>query len=251
MLNSSDASETAAPTPLWRSEAARYLALGVALAPVFTFTPWLRAAAWILVSIIHELGHTAFAWFVGCPAVPVLNVLTHGEAATIHLQQLPWGPWVIWAGLIYLVWCAWRMPGRPWVIHAALIAALYPAVAFHEHWRELAHVMAGHLGELLFAAICLWRARTGLFVHHSPERAAYACVGWYFIFNAIWLELGLAFFPSVRQWYENARSYGIANDYERAGWMTSSSMERVAIVMFVLTLLIIPATLMSKRWLKI
>jgi hypothetical protein len=152
----------------------------------------------------------------------------------------------IWIALALLAAVVIRQDRRL-IAPAAAALLIYPALAFETWWRELLFVLAGHLGELTFAAICLWRGRTGRATQSNGERAAYSCVGWYLLFNHAWLTLGLAAVPSMRTWYEHARSFGIANDYERAAGMLGVSMPNLCAVMFVLTLAVAPAVLYPWR----
>jgi len=214
-----------------------FLSAGLITAPVFTLTPVLGAGAWVLVSAIHEMGHTTFAWCSGSPAVPVLDIFSGsgGHAATFRYEPIAALQWAAWALIIALAVRTWTQQS-PLRWCAALSVVIYPVMTWEPHARELGQVLAGHIAELVFASICLWRARTGRSTAGFAERATYGCVGWYFLFNAAWLQLGLTFVPSVRTWYEGARSYGIANDYLRAADALHAPLGAVALLMFVLTL---------------
>src|SRR5687768_14230403 len=51
-----------------------YLAIGLATAPVFALTPILGFMGWFLASLVHEMGHAAFAWVCGMPAIPAISL---------------------------------------------------------------------------------------------------------------------------------------------------------------------------------
>jgi hypothetical protein len=225
-----------------------YVAIGLLLAPVFTLTPFLGRAAWVLTAIVHEAGHTAIDWALGCPAVPVLNLFEHG-AATMHQQQVPLIAYIVWASLGVLLIRA--VMARAFIPYAVVLVVLYPLLAFNERNLELMHLLGGHLGEIAAGAVCLWHAQTGHATHDNTERALYAGVGWYLLFNHAWLCFGLGFVPAVQRWYEEARSFGIANDYTRAGGLLGVEPGSVALVMLGLTVLAAVASLTSRRWLRI
>ncbi|MCG8586353.1 MAG: hypothetical protein MI757_16720, partial [Pirellulales bacterium] len=57
-----------------------YLLGGLALAPIFTLTPYLQIVGWVFSAVVHECGHTFFAFAVGCPALPAISLTGHGAA---------------------------------------------------------------------------------------------------------------------------------------------------------------------------
>ena len=225
-----------------------YVGVGLPLAPVAALTPFLGRAAWVLTSIVHETGHVAVAWLVGCPAVPVLNIFEHG-AATFHQRQFLSIAFAVWGLLALLLLRA--VVARAFIPHAAVLFLVYPLIAFNERNRELLHLLGGHLGEIVAGAVCLWHAKTGVATHGNTERALYAGVGWYLLFNHAWLSFGLKFVPAVQAWYEEARSFGITNDYIRAGGLLGVEPGNVAMVMLLVTVAAAIGSLTSRRWLRI
>ncbi len=206
----------AEPRILGMPEWVFYLLAGLALSPVFTLTPYLRIVGWVLSAVVHEAGHTLFAWSVGCPALPALSLQGHG-AATIHYTQSRVFCFMVWAALGWLAWYVFRnTPDKRLRTLMVVLMIAYPFLAFNTTFRQMGHLLSGHLGELLVAGIFLWRARTGLFTDNELERLLYACVGWYLVFSNAFLCFGIAFVPAIRSWYFSHGSYGLTNDYVRA-----------------------------------
>ncbi len=219
--------------------------IGAALAPVLTLTPFLQYVAWILSSIIHEGGHTAFAWFVGCPALPAINLT--GHAMTRYTEQRFFICLIVWGLLAWGAIEAWRQRAFVWT---ALIAfMIYPVLAFVPTVREIGFLLSGHLGELIVAGIFLWQARTGLFVHDQIDRTAYAVVGWYLVFSNAWLCFALVFVPSVLTWYRTSGSYELMNDYLRvAEDVLHVPLAVVVLPVLLLAVCVPPAVLLAARY---
>jgi hypothetical protein len=216
-----------------------YLGVGALLAPVFTLTPVLSMAGWFLSSLTHEMGHSAVAWACGMPAFPAIRL--DGHAASIHQPQVFGLTLVIQAALVF---AAWQFRARRACCAAFVaLAALYPACAYTD-FKELLHLCGGHLGELTFATVFLWRALTGGFTHSKAERAAYAMLGWYLCGSNVKLCAGLVFSPAVRDWYAGNGSFGLTNDYIRvAEDIYGCRLESVAAVMLLISLLPLPIAL--------
>lgn len=190
----------------------RYLVIGMVLALTFTLTPTLRFMGWFIGSLFHETGHVAFSWFVGCPAWPAISL--RGHAAAFHQPQNPLIVALIGLGLVAGVVIA-RQQGRHGALTLGLLAA-WPLLTFIEGLREVGFLLSGHLGELVFAGIFLWRARTGEAVEREAERPLYACVGWFLLVRNIVLTAGLTFTESARSLYMTNGSFGLTNDYDRS-----------------------------------
>jgi len=169
---------------------------------------------WFLGALCHEMGHTAAAVLTGSPSFPAIRL--DGHAATqIHDRYL----WIA-LGVLALgaVWCArahgdrMRMTLRAACLVPLAVAALWPSA------REVMILYAGHLGELLFAGIFLWRAYTGGFTQHSAERPLYAALGWMFVWENLVLAIGLMVSASARTHYSGNGSFGGENDLVRVAF---------------------------------
>lgn len=217
-----------------------HLIAGLVLALVFTLTPALRFMGWLLGSLFHETGHVVFAWYVGCPAWPAISL--QGHAAAFHQPQS--GTILVFVGLILAlaVWQAWHYHRFRALATSALVA--WPLFAFFGTPRELGFLLSGHLGELVFAAIFLWRARTGQAVEREAERPIYACLGWFLVARNVILCFGIAFLPSARAGYMTSGSFGLTNDYARvAGDVLHIPLAAVAVFMLVVSLSVVPLVL--------
>lgn len=227
--------EDSTPRRQFLSTGMWYLLGGLALAPIFTLTPYLQIVGWVFSAVVHECGHTFFAFAVGCPALPAISVTGHG-AATIHGEQTWFVALAVWAALGWLTWRIFQGTDDWWWRGAAIAVMIaFPFVAFHDTSRQMGHLLSGHLFEVCIACIFLWRASTGMFTEPGLERLFYAFLGWYLIFSNAYLTYGVAFLPSVRSWYTTSGSYGLTNDYIRA----AEDVMFVPIKSIVLTMLLV------------
>lgn len=213
-----------------------FLGLGAAVAPVFTWTPVLCYMGWFLASLVHEMGHTIAAWFLGCPAFPAIRL--DGHAATAHQERILPLALAIWASLAGLAWaCRQR---RALLAACAAAALLYPAVAFTGA-ADLVHLAAGQAGELAFATICFWRTLAGGFTSSTAERACYAAVGWYLLGRNVVLDFGLVLSATSRADYAESGSFGLSNDLIRiAEDVMGCPLESVGMAMGALALTVLP-----------
>jgi hypothetical protein len=235
-----EGSAPALPRPFLDGSSARTLGVGLLLAAVLTLAPPLRFMGWLLGSLFHETGHVAFAWFVACPAFPAIDL--RGHAAAFHREQSLPVALAIGALLAYGAWAAASRPRLRWLAWGALAA--WPLFAFVRPLREVGFLMAGHGGELAFAAVFLWRARTGEAVERAGERPLYACLAWFLVGRNVVLSFGLAFLPAARAAYATNGSYGLENDYTRvAGQWLNLPVSAVAFAMLVASLAVAPTVL--------
>ncbi len=222
------------PRPL---EPWRYLAIGIVTAPIFAWTPILQYMGWFLASLVHEMGHAAFAWLCGMPAIPAISLA--GHAAAVHQEQSVLLALAIGSALCAAAWHF--LGGRARAVAIALVVVLYPAIAF-TGVKELLFLFAGHGGELAFATLSLWKVLDGGFTKTALERALYGTVGWYLLGKNAFLAFGLMTSSMSRATYAENGSFGLTNDLIRAaedvlGWR----LESVAFVMLVACVLVLPA----------
>jgi hypothetical protein len=225
-----------------------YLGLGLVTAPIFSLTPLLGLMGWFLASLVHEMGHSAVAWFFGLPSVPAIAL--DGHAAAVHSEQQ-----IFLVGMVALGLCtlAWRwLSGRACVAALIAIGVLYPALAFSGA-RELLHLVGGHGGELAFAVLALWKTLDGGFTDSSVERLLYGTLGWFLAGKNALLAWGLATNASSRAWYAENGSFGLTNDYLRIaeeilGWR----LESVAWLALLASLAAVPTAIalwrLAARW---
>jgi len=199
-----------------------YLGIGAVTALVFALTPLLGFMGWFLASLVHEMGHTAVAWFFGMPAFPAISL--EGHAASVHSEPIAFLAVCVWAGLLGAAWHFLESRAR-WIA-LGIVGVLYPALAF-TNAKECLHLLAGHGGELAFASLCLWKALDGGFTESRLERGLYGTVGWYLLGSNVKLDLALMFSPTGRAGYAENGSFGLTNDMIRVaedvlGWKLQS-----------------------------
>jgi hypothetical protein len=216
-----------------------YLGLGLVSAPIFSLTPLLGMMGWFLASLVHEMGHSAVAWFFGMPSVPAIAL--DGHAAAVHSEQQLFLVGMVALGLGSAAWRWLRGSARVAVLVG--VGVLYPALAFSAA-RELLHLAGGHGGELAFAVLALWKTLDGGFTDSSAERLLYGTLGWFLVGKNVLLAWGLATSASSRAWYAENGSFGFTNDYIRIaedllGWR----LESVAWLALLASLAVVPAAL--------
>lgn len=211
------------------------MALGLLLAPVLASLPLLQYVGWFLASLVHETGHCVSGWTFGLPAVPAIRL--DGHAAAVHGEQKLLLVAVV-QGL--LGWIAWSLRYRPrGRLVATGIFLLYPVLAFTEA-RELIHLLAGHAGELVFAGVFFYRALSGGFTESVAERVTYAMCAWYLLGRNLVLDFGLMTSESARAAYVGAGSFGLTQDFVRAGRLLGWPLSGVGALMLLLSLLTLP-----------
>ncbi len=223
----------------------RFWLIGLVGGLLWLWLPFLPIMLWFLSALVHEMGHCAGGWFFGCPGFPAINIGT-GHAVAVHQGQSTGLVLLIWAGLGGL---AWSLRGQPlWRWLALALALLYPLLAFVTPLREFLFLAGGHGGELVFAAIFLWRAWTGAVIQDPLERPLYAVLGFALWWSTLGLFWGLTTSSSARGRYFESGSYGLTNDLiriaqEHLGWYLSSTA-----LLFLLATLAMPIALGLVAW---
>ena len=186
------------------------LLIGFALAPLFAATPLLQRMGWFLVSLVHETGHVAISWFFGQAAVPAIRL--DGHAAAVHGQQATIFVVAITAGLLWLTWALRRH--RVLCAIVGVVALAYPWLAM-SRTKEVLFLLGGHLGEIAFGSVFLWRARGDGFTGSRAERITYAATGAYLVGQTMVLCVGLITSHAARAKYASNGSFGLTNDLLR------------------------------------
>jgi hypothetical protein len=222
------------------------VAIGAVLAPVFGLTPLLSYMAWILDSLIHEMGHCLFGLLLGTPMIPAIRL--DGHAVSFHGADPP-GIWAWITGLAYPI-AGWQLrQHRGALIAFAAMTVAYPLCVFTAG-KELFIILGGHLGEAMFATLALHRAITGGSTAHKAERIAYAVVGCELMRRNIALCFGLVTSAAARDHYAGNGSFGLTNDLIRAAEdVLHCSLPTVGMLMLVVALLPLPAAA-AIAWLR-
>lgn len=189
----------------------RSLALGFAIALIFVAVGPLRFVFSYLLVLIHELGHTATAWFFGVPTLPALD-FRYGGGVSIHGERHPavvlgvglllaWGLRTVWP------WPRWRLVGLGlagvWL--GALITGLDEALI----------TAMGHGLELVVGGLFLYQALTGRGLRSPLERPVYAFAGWFVVLYNLRFAGQLAFDPAHQEVYGQAKGGGHWMDFSR------------------------------------
>ncbi len=204
-----------------------------------------------LTTLVHEIGHCAFAWFMGMPSIPGVSIL--GGGITVWQdQKLP----ICLAWLAAIGWAGWRFRERkPAVIAAVAGAAIYGLLAFTSA-REFLPVAGGVLFEIGGAAACFFVA-TAPALHREFERPLYALWGWWMLLNRgaeTVLMLRDRAYWNANTVYESGLAAGLTNDLEVIREKLDTPPEPMLKVVLLLCVLCLPAALAARyavsRWRK-
>lgn len=215
----------------------RAAAIGLGMAFVLTFFPFLSFILSPMTTMVHEIGHTTVLWLFGYPAIPAFD-LSGGGGVTMSDQER--APSVVWAwalGLGALGW--WQRENRKALAALGAVALIY--FAMYNSTREtLAITLGGHAGEIAFGALFLYRGLTGWGCKIEVERPLYAFLAFMILFAGIKLGLTLLGNSMEKYWYLQGKS-GIDNDLVTGAQILSWRLEGVARALILFTLLAIPA----------
>lgn len=218
-----------------------YLLLGLLLTPLWHVGFIFTYMAWFLEALIHELSHCIAAYFFGCLAFPTISLEQH--AAAWHQEQIFVLALIVWGILGWVTWHFRHIKGVP--IFLGCVTLLYPLLAFTQA-KEFFHLISGHGGELVFAAIFFWRALIGG-VYEETERPIYATIAWHLWIQNVILCASLVYSAEARNWYLNNCSFGLENDYMRIAGMLNWRLESVAALMLLFSLAIPPVGIVFWR----
>lgn len=192
----------------WRS-----LGIGLVIAAVVLFFPFLRFIFSYLKTLVHELGHSVVDWLFGYPSIPAFDFI-YGGGMAIHQERKTFLLVLIYAGFGFLFYLYRR--NRLSLVILGIVVAVYTVFAFTPA-HELLMLFMGHGTELIFAGIFLYRALSGSSIVAPVERPLYAFVGFFILLY----DIGFA--------YQLITDYGYRVDYEEAkGGEIQSDFSRIA-----------------------
>lgn len=195
----------------------------------------LRYVGWFLTSLVHEMGHSAMGWIFGCAAYPAIRL--DGHAAAVHREFSP-ALCVLWMAAL-AGWAWTQRASRARVTLAVVGLAIYAPLAFTSSFREGAFLIAGHLGELAFAAFALHQALDGGFSGTLAERVAHAAVGAYLVGKDLVFSIGLMTSAAARAAYDGNGSFGLENDLIRFARLLRCSLPTAAGFVLLATLAVV------------
>lgn len=157
--------------------------IGFVVASGLFLSPFLRAVLGYLNVLVHEIGHSLFAWLFGFPSIPTFDFL-HGGGFALQFGRQP----IIL--IIYYALFAWLVYRyrKNWLslIMLGLLVALYSWCAFRP-FHHIIILYMGHGTEPLFAGILLFRAISWRKVSMSSfERPLNAVLGFFVLFSSIY-----------------------------------------------------------------
>jgi hypothetical protein len=191
--------------------AATSLAIGLVLACLALFIPPISFALHVLITVIHELGHTATSWLLGSPALPSFD-LTHGGGVSYSMVPQPILILLIYAGFAVV---AFRSRNNRATLFALLAVIIVYSVVCFSRLRDLLGSAMGHGAELLVAGIFLYRALSGSQILRGHERPLYAFLGLYIILADACFAYELMTNHERRQDYAAEKGGGHWMDFSR------------------------------------
>lgn len=197
-----------APSPALSRDAVRSLAIGFALAVVFTIIPFTSILFNPLVTIVHELGHTVMSWLFGYPAFPAFD-FAEGGGVTPTLDRVPFVLVIVYG---FFVAGLWRVRSHyPTVLAGVALLLVYTWAAFSQ-WHHVVILAMGHGMELVMALVFLHRAMSGTTLLQADERPAYAMVGFLIWFHAVQFAWTLSRDAETQAGYAEGKG-GLAHDF--------------------------------------
>jgi hypothetical protein len=196
-----------------------------------------------LTTLAHELGHAVAGWMLGRPSLPAFDFRYGGGVTAVgNRSPLLLGGYA--AALIALLWLL-RRQRRGCTVLASVGLAIF-ALALSDAGL-IVIVSAGHDGEVVLAAIFLYRALSGVAVVSGGERWLYAIVGWTVLLHSIVMCWTVAFDESAKERYFMGKG-GIDNDFVVIAFTQGWNFETVAVVHLLFSLLAIPLVGVAWIW---
>lgn len=216
----------------------RATAVGAGVALVVSFLPFVSFLLHPIVTLVHEIGHTAVLWLYGYPAIPAFD-FGHGGGVTMSQNErsIPIVGAVV-GGVAFFAWTQRESPSRRVLAGAAFVVYVLFFGGAREAW--LISVM-GHGGEIAFAGLFLYRALTGWGVRVAAERPLYAFLAFYILFRDLSFAWALAGSAYQRSVYQEGKG-GLDHDFVTAGAIMGWTLAGVARAFAVAVLGVLPLT---------
>lgn len=219
----------------------RAAAIGMGMALVLTFFPFLSFILSPITTLVHEIGHTTVLWLFGYPAIPAFDF---GGGGGVTMSDQERAPSVVWAWALGLGALGWWQRENTKALAALGAVALIYFWMYNSTRETLAITLGGHAGEIAFGALFLYRGLTGWGCKIEAERPLYAFLAFMILFAGIKLGLTLLGNSMEKYWYLQGKS-GIDNDLVTGAQILSWRLEGVARALILFTLLAIPASFVA------
>ncbi|MGA7935584.1 MAG: hypothetical protein WCA35_18685 [Kovacikia sp.] len=186
------------------------LTAGLLLAILLSLSDQVRFLLHPLITLVHELGHTFFAWIFGYFAIPAFDFIFGGGITFQSSERSILLLGAIAAGLIYLFY-RYRnnYPTSRFLLGFTVIYGICAFTPIHEILIKL----MGHGFELIFAGIFLYRAVSGLGCRTPIERPLYGMLGFFILLSDLRFAVGLITDPNLRATYEEGKGGLLDNDF--------------------------------------
>jgi hypothetical protein len=163
-----------------------------------------------LITLVHELGHTFFAWIFGYFAIPAFDFIFGGGITFQSSERSPFLMGLIAIGVTYLFY---RYRNNYLTSRVLLgLTVVYSICAFTRIHEILIKFM-GHGFELLFAGIFLYRVLSGFGCRSAIERPLYGMLGFFILFSDLQFASGLMTDADLRTIYEDGKGGLLDNDF--------------------------------------
>jgi hypothetical protein len=193
-----------------------------------------------LTTLVHEVGHSAFAWFMGMPSIPSVSVA--GGGMTVWGEQMLLVCAAVFLGLGAL---AWRFRERKAVlIPLVVLLVLYPVLALTRAKLLLA-IAGGVLFEIGGATAC-FVVVLGVPLERAFERPLYALWEWWMLLNRGAETVLMLRSPGYRQSQaiiNSGLAAGMTSDLQRLRESLGLGDEGVLWLVLVLCILALPTAL--------
>lgn len=194
------------------------------LAYVFPLTRFVLGA---LVTLLHEIGHAVAGWSMGYPSIPAFDFV-YGGGMTSYASHQPFLVVLIAGGLC---WLGWVLRGHQKLLIAVTVVGASWLIFVSAEWRrELLMAAAGHLAELVLAALFLYMSLSGRWLKIPElERWPAAFCGFFVTLHSIFFAHRLRTDGDFLAWYRGGKGGMLMNDFEHValdlkihlGWDTS------------------------------
>lgn len=187
------------------------LGAGVLVGLLVLFLPFLNHIFTTLAVLIHEMGHAAAGWLLGCPSLPAFDFMYGGGVTTIQkFSPLMLGVIYMTILLLMVLWRRNRTTLTLLIIGLILhlLIALTPL-------KELVILFMGHGAELLIGGLFIYRAVSGHAILTPAERPTYGVAGFFLVFSDIRFASRLISSESARWEYGDAKGGGHWMDFDR------------------------------------
>jgi hypothetical protein len=212
-------------------------AIGLAMAGVLTFFPFLTFILRPLSTLVHEIGHTVAFWAFGYSAVPAFDF---GEGGGMTMTDYDRSALIVWAwaaGVALLGW--WQRERKEILVALAAVVVMY-FFMYNTRGERLSIALGGHAAEIIFGALFLYRALTGWGCKIEAERPLYGFLAFMLLFASLGLGFTLLGNSIDKAWYLQGKR-GIDNDLVMGALYLGLKIEGMARLLIVATLLAIPA----------